>query len=154
MHAQLCLILCDPMDCSPPSSTVHGMFQARILEWVVTSFSRGPSQSRDQTQVSCISCTGRQILYHCATCQATRWDLQNSVTQGTGWEECCTSFTICFETLGEVTSLCWASVFSSVKWGWQEACLAKLWGTHEILNVAGFCEFHRAVHSLGSLSLL
>ena len=38
--AQLCPILCDPMDCSPPGSCVHGIFQARILEWVVISFSR------------------------------------------------------------------------------------------------------------------
>ena len=67
MHAQLYLILCDPMDCSPPGSTVRGIFQARILEWVAISFSRGPSQSSDQTQVSCISCIGRQILYHCTT---------------------------------------------------------------------------------------
>ena len=38
--AQLCLTLCDPMDCSPPGSSVHGLFQARILEWVAVSFSR------------------------------------------------------------------------------------------------------------------
>ena len=38
--AQLCLTLCDPMDCSPPGSSVHGIFQARILEWVAVSFSR------------------------------------------------------------------------------------------------------------------
>ena len=39
--AQLCLTLCDPMDCSPSGSSVHGIFQARILEWVAISFSRG-----------------------------------------------------------------------------------------------------------------
>ena len=48
-------------DCSPPGSSVHGISQARILEWVVISFSRGSSQPRDQTHVSSI---GRQILYH------------------------------------------------------------------------------------------
>ena len=37
---QSCLTLCDPMDCSPPGSSVHGIFQARILEWVAISFSR------------------------------------------------------------------------------------------------------------------
>ena len=47
--------LCDPMDCSPPGSSVHGIFQARILEWVAISFSRGSSQPRDRTQVSCIT---------------------------------------------------------------------------------------------------
>ena len=49
------------MDCSPPGSSVHGLSQERILEWVAISFSRGSSQSKDQT---CISWIGRQILYH------------------------------------------------------------------------------------------
>ena len=40
---------------SPPGSSVHGIFQARVLEWVAISFSRGSSQPRDQTQVSCIA---------------------------------------------------------------------------------------------------
>ena len=53
VHAQLCLSLCDPMGCSLPGLSVHGIFQARILERVVISFSRGSSQPRDQTQVSC-----------------------------------------------------------------------------------------------------
>ena len=53
--SQSCLTLCDPMDCSPPGSSVHGISQARILEWVAISFSRGSSPSRDQTQVSCIA---------------------------------------------------------------------------------------------------
>ena len=60
----LCLTLCDPMDCSPPGSSVHGILQARVLEWVAMPSSRGSSQPRDQTHVSCISCIGRQILYH------------------------------------------------------------------------------------------
>ena len=58
-----CLTLCDPMDCSPPGSSVHGSPQAGILEWVAISSSRGSSWCRGQTQVSCISCIGRQILY-------------------------------------------------------------------------------------------
>ena len=45
--AVLCLTLCDPMDCSLPGSSVHGIFQARILEWVAISFSREFSQTRD-----------------------------------------------------------------------------------------------------------
>ena len=52
--AQSCPTLCNPMDCSLPGSSVHGIFQARIQEWVAISFSRGSSQLRDQTQVSCI----------------------------------------------------------------------------------------------------
>ena len=51
--AQSCLTLCDPVDCSLPVSSIHGILQARILEWVAISFSRGSSQPRDQTQVSC-----------------------------------------------------------------------------------------------------
>ena len=50
--AQSCSTLCDPMDCSPTGSSVHGIFQAWILEWVAISFSRGSSRSRDRTQVS------------------------------------------------------------------------------------------------------
>ena len=45
--AQSCLTLCDPMDCSPPDSSVHGIFQARIQEWIAISFSRGSSWPRD-----------------------------------------------------------------------------------------------------------
>ena len=52
---QSCLTLCDPVDCSPPGSSVHGILQARILEWVAYHFSRGSSQHRDQTQVSHIA---------------------------------------------------------------------------------------------------
>ena len=53
--AQSCLILCDPVDCSLPGSSVHGILQARILEWGAISFSRGPSQSRNWTRVSHIA---------------------------------------------------------------------------------------------------
>ena len=57
----------DPMGYSPPGSSVHGISQARILEWVAISFSRGSSRPRDWTRISCI---GRQILYHWATWEA------------------------------------------------------------------------------------
>ena len=53
--AQLCLTLRDPMDCSLPGSSIHGIFQARVLEWVAISFSRGSSWPRDRTQVSHIA---------------------------------------------------------------------------------------------------
>ena len=58
--AQSCPTLCDPTDCSLPASSIHGIFQARILEWVAIRFFRGSSQPRDRTQVSCI--TGRFFL--------------------------------------------------------------------------------------------
>ena len=67
MHAkslELCPTLCSPMDCSLPDSSVHGILQARILEWVAISLSRWSSQPRDQTHVSYISCIGRWVLYH------------------------------------------------------------------------------------------
>ena len=59
LFAQLCLTLCDAMDCSPPGFSVCRILQARILEWVAISCSRGSSQPRDRTCVSCISCIGR-----------------------------------------------------------------------------------------------
>ena len=59
---QSCLILCDLMDCSPPGFSVHGILQARILEWVAVLSSRGSSPPRDQTHVSYVSCIGRQDL--------------------------------------------------------------------------------------------
>ena len=64
---QSCLTLCDLMDSSPPGSSVHGISQARTLEWIAMPSSRGSSRPRDQTRVSCVSCIGRQILYHCTT---------------------------------------------------------------------------------------
>ena len=68
MHAkslQLCPTLCEPMDCCPPDSSVHGILQARILEGVAISSSRGSSQPRDGTCVSCVSCiAGSSSLSH------------------------------------------------------------------------------------------
>ena len=66
MHAQRCPTLCDPMYCSPPGSSVHGIFQARILEWIAISFQViFPTQGSSLCLL--ISCTGRWILYHCTT---------------------------------------------------------------------------------------
>ena len=56
--------LCDPMDCTPPGSSVHGILQARILEWVAMPSFRGSSQSRGWTHVYYVSCIGRHVLYH------------------------------------------------------------------------------------------
>ena len=70
--AQSCLTLCDPMGCSTPGSSVHEIFQARILEQVAISYSRRSSQPRDQTHVICVLCIGRWILYHWATWEAPK----------------------------------------------------------------------------------
>ena len=59
-----CPTLCDPMDCSLPGSSVHGILQAQILEWVAVPSSRGSSRPRDQTHVSYVFSIGRQVLYH------------------------------------------------------------------------------------------
>ena len=64
-------ILCNPMDCSPPGSSVHGILQARALEWVAIPFSRGSSQLKDQTWVFCIS--GR--LFTIWTTREAHWEL-------------------------------------------------------------------------------
>ena len=61
--SQMCLTFCNPMDCSPIGSSVHGFSQARLLEWVDISFSRRSSRPRDWT---CVSCIGKWILYHWA----------------------------------------------------------------------------------------
>ena len=65
VHAQPCPTL-QSHGLSPPGLSFHGVFQARILEWVAISYSRESSRFRDQTCVSCVSCIGRQILYRCA----------------------------------------------------------------------------------------
>ena len=62
---QLCPTLCDPMDCSLSGSSIHGIFQARVLEWIAISFSGGSSQPRNRTRVS-------HIAGRCFTIWATR----------------------------------------------------------------------------------
>ena len=64
------LTICDPMDYSPPGFSVHGIFQARILEKKSFSYSRVSSRPREWTCIFCVSCIGRQILYHWATREA------------------------------------------------------------------------------------
>ena len=66
LHAQSLnpVRICQPMDCSSPGSSVHGILQARILECIAISSSIGSSWPRDRTLVSCIFCIDKQILYH------------------------------------------------------------------------------------------
>ena len=79
---QSCLTLCDPMDCSPPGFCVHGILQARILEWIAMPCSRGSSQPKDQTLISCIVgrfftiwATGKSKLTR-TPMFTSRWSLQ------------------------------------------------------------------------------
>ena len=77
---QSCLTLCSAMDSSPPGSSVHGILQARIREWIASPFSRGSSWPRDQTRVSYVSHTGRWVLYHWCHLRSphTPWENHNS----------------------------------------------------------------------------
>ena len=61
---QLYLTLCNPMDCTPPDSSIYGILQAGILQGVAIPFSMGSSPPRDQTQVSHVSFIGRHVLYY------------------------------------------------------------------------------------------
>ena len=76
--SQSCLTLCDPMDCSLPDSSVHGIFQARVLEWVAISCARGSSQPRGRTWVS-------RIVGRCFTIWATREALIDVGRHLTSW---------------------------------------------------------------------
>ena len=81
------LTVCHPMDCSLPGSSVHRIFWARTMEWVAISSYRGSSWPRDRTCASCISCIGRQILYHWAT-QETLWMMLSiSKKKKRSWEQ-------------------------------------------------------------------
>ena len=70
---QSCPTLCNPVDCSLPGSSVHGILQVRILEWVAISSSRGFSQPRDRIRVSCISCIGKGLFITRATWQPMQY---------------------------------------------------------------------------------
>ena len=74
---QLCPTLPDPMDCSPPGSSVHWVFQARILAWVAMSFSRGSSLPRELTLISCVSCITGGFLTHWVIGKANKCDVSN-----------------------------------------------------------------------------
>ena len=87
-----CLTLCDSMNCSPPGSSVHGILQAGILEWVAIPFSRGSSRPRDRAQVSCIG----------------RWILHRLSHQGSLRPRCCRSF-------AEAISECWGDVWVAIR---------------------------------------
>ena len=69
---QSCLTLRDPMDCSPPGSSVHGISQTRILEWIAISYSRRSSWPRDRIHVSCVSWIAGGFFTRCAIGEALK----------------------------------------------------------------------------------
>ena len=77
--AQLCPTLCKPMDCSLPGSSVHGILQARILEWAAIPFSRGSSQPKDWTQVSWTA-NGSFTIWTTTEAQNTGWGVAHPTT--------------------------------------------------------------------------
>ena len=127
MHAkslQLYQTLCDPMDYSPPGSPVHGILQARILEWVAMPSSRGSSQPRDQTHISNISCTGRFF-----TTSAT-WEALNPTAAAAAAKSLQSCPTLCDPIDGsppgssvpgilQARTLEWVAISCSNSWKWK-----------------------------------
>ena len=89
--AQSCLTLCDPMDCSPPGSSIHGILQARILEWVAMPCSRRSYQPRDQTTVFC---TAGRFFISWAT-RETRMHQLKPTSQPMGINPTTTKWSLC-----------------------------------------------------------
>ena len=81
---QSCPTLCNPVECSPPGSSVHGILQARILEWVAISFFRGSSRPRDWTQVSCIAGRSFYQLNHQGSPRILEW-VAYPFPRGSSW---------------------------------------------------------------------
>ena len=106
--------LFDPMDCSPPSSSVCGISQARILKWVAISFSRGSSWTRDQNCVSWVFFIGRSSLYCLSHWGSPRMDIciffisKNNISWGKYPRACVIShsgFTFSFFQIGSCVTL-------------------------------------------------
>ena len=102
--------------CSSPGPSVHEILQARILEWVANYYSRGSSWPRDRTHISCVSCIGRQILYHLRPLGIPRtcaWNLPNP--RGEGAEEFLLQLSGGDETYPQALLTCWKKVLGSNK---------------------------------------
>ena len=167
VRAQSRLTLCDPRHCTVPGSSVHGIFQARILEWVAISFSRGSSQARDGACLSCISYIGRRILYHWATWEG-KISLRGSLNQphlkmennvkDVNWEEFRMKLksTHCFHFLSIANS-----VSISNNWGWAVSlharkkkkcgCYSPAKSAHKLGSKR---KFHRDVNSATNCSAI
>ena len=104
---QSCLTLCEPMDCSPPGSSVRGIIQARILEWIVISFSRGSSLTRNWTLVSWIAGNSSPSEHRAIVTRVYGFTLAELWQFLTGW------------ALGRkenLSSCCWALLLSQDVW--------------------------------------
>ena len=79
---------CDPVDCSLPGSSVHGILQAKILEWVAMPSSRGSSWPRDWSLISHVSCIGRWVLYHYCHLASLSLYLAKTVNTSSTFRKC------------------------------------------------------------------
>ena len=77
---QLCPTFCDPMNCSPPGSSVHGILEARILEWVAMPFSRGSSWPTGDPGLTRVSCVAGRFFTVWALREALKWKQKGSIT--------------------------------------------------------------------------
>ena len=133
-------ILCDPMDCNLPDSSVHRISQERILNWLAISFSRGSSRPRDWTHVFCI---GRHILYHWVTWEAPLATVAVPAVKLSSWQHTVAEWwqgsglsllirpamlLIQGDSLGNLASQLFPPVFPTI-----------LWATHYPLNKTLFC---------------
>ena len=129
---QSCPTLCDPVDCSLPGASVHEILQARILEWVAISSSRGSSRPRDQTHISCI---GRRILTTEPHGEPTH--TPNHIRQTAGGK-----------LLYSRGSSAWSSANLEGGWGgWWEGACARAHGWFMLMNGRGQ---HTTVKQLSS----
>ena len=152
MRALSCSTLCDCMDCSILGSPVPGIFQVRTLDWVATSYSRGSSQPRDQTHISGVSCTDKQIRYHQCHLRSLCGDLSFSLVISLFL------FHLCFPLL--------EPMFSSNDFFfflWNVTCLYS-WGqriiinmcsvpVHEQIDTCGMTDFQQTLRKMLSLGL-
>ena len=138
--------LCDPKDCSIPGSSVHGIFQTRILEWVATSFSRISSPFRDRT---CVSCIDRQILYHWATRKTLELftnHLAISLLQTYNYNSLIFLFHFCCSVTKSCLTLCNPMDFKVAAAShvlcrdlWPPEERISIWGQRQVLTTGGFC---------------
>ena len=134
-------LFCDPMEYRLQACSVRGIFLARILEWVAISYSRGSFWARDWNPVSCTSCIGRQVLYHCATWEA--FSISQSLLKFVSIESVTLSNLLIFCC----TLLLLPSIFPSIRVFSNELALHIRWPKYWSISF-NISLFHRRWHIL------
>ena len=136
MYTQSCPTLCDPMDCSLPGSSLHGILQAIVLECVAISFSRGSSWPRDRTCISSISCIDMLFVYHWATWEGLFEDVVAIYYLFETFQ--CNSkhfgHTYTNRPLCTLTKLYWARLFHELPEKWEPTSLSGVWNLRSHLG--------------------